>query len=163
MAKAKDFKLPETQDGNVLYNLDPIISKYHWEVDYIHSYAQDSPFFAGLAEKKLLGSKCKECGYTFATPRSHCMVCGAETDWYQLPDEGRVHTFTVCHFGGEAFLDETPFTLVLVEFDGADTLFLSRVVGIDGEDVSVGMPVKAQYRRNSKFEPTDVYFIPVQE
>lgn len=163
MAEAKNFKLPETQDGNVLYNLDPIISKYHWEVDYIHSYAQDSPFFAGLAEKKLLGSKCRECGYTFATPRSHCMQCGGETDWHRLPDEGRVHTFTVCHFGGEAFLDETPFTLILVEFDGVDTLFLSRVVGIDGDDVSVGLPVRAQYRRNSKFEPTDVYFVPAGE
>lgn len=91
------------------------------------------------------------------------MECGGETDWHRLPDEGRVHTFTVCHFGGEAFLDETPFTLILVEFDGVDTLFLSRVVGIDGEDVSVGLPVRAQYRRNSKFEPTDVYFVPAGE
>lgn len=154
-----NFKLAETQDGTVLYNLDPIILKYHWEVDYIHSYAQDSPFFAGLAQKKLLGSKCTACGYVFATPRAHCMQCGAETEWHEMPQEGRIHTFTTCFYGGEAFLHETPFTLVLVEFDGADTLFLSRLVGVEHDEVHIGMPVKARFLRNSKFKPTDVYFV----
>lgn len=154
-----NFKLAETQDGTVLYNLDPIILKHHWEVDYIHSYAQDSPFFAGLAQKKLLGSKCTACGYVFATPRAHCMQCGAETEWHEMPQEGRIHTFTTCFYGGEAFLDETPFTLVLVEFDGADTLFLSRLVGVEHDEVHIGMPVKARFLRNSKFKPTDVYFV----
>lgn len=154
-----DFKLAETQDGTVLYNLDPIILKHHWEVDYIHSYAQDSPFFAGLAQRKLLGSKCTACGYVFATPRGHCMQCGAETEWHELPQEGRVHTFTTCFYGGEAFLHETPFTLILVEFDGADTLFLSRLVGVEQDEAHIGMPVKARFVRNSKFRPTDVYFV----
>lgn len=154
-----NFKLAETQDGTVLYNLDPIILKHHWEVEYLHSYAQDSPFFAGLAEKKLLGSKCTACGYVFATPRGHCMQCGAETEWHEMPQEGRIHTFTTCFFGGEAFLEETPFTLILVEFDGADTLFLSRLLGVEEAETHIGMPVKARFVRNSKFKPTDIYFV----
>ena len=156
---AKPSKLAETQDGTVLYNLDPIILKDHWEVDYIHSYAQDSPFFAGLSQKKLLGSRCPACGYVYATPRGHCAQCGVATEWHELPQEGTVHTFTTCYFGGEAFLAETPFTLVLVEFEGADTLFLSRLVGVEDREVSIGMPVRARFLRNSKFKPTDVYFI----
>ncbi len=99
----KDAKLPETEEGAILFNVDPIIVKHHYEIDYIHSYAQDSPFFAGLAKKKLLGSRCTECGRTYATPRGHCMECGAATAWFELPREGRVHTYTTCHFGGEAF------------------------------------------------------------
>ncbi|MBI4318035.1 MAG: Zn-ribbon domain-containing OB-fold protein [Chloroflexi bacterium] len=158
MAEEK-IKLPETEDGTILYNLDPIIIKHHYEIDYIHSYAQDSPFFAGLARGKLMGSECTACGYRFATPRSHCMECGAKTEWMELPPQGRVHTFTTCHFGSEAFLKETPFTLILVEFDGVDTLFLSRLVGVSSEDVRIGMPVKAQFLRLSKFKPTDVYFV----
>lgn len=158
-ASSKAAKVPETQDGTVLYNLDPIITKWHWEVDYIHSYAQDSPFFSGLSQKKLLGSECVDCGYVFATPRSHCMECGGETEWRELPQEGRVHTYTTCYFGGEAFLEETPFTLVLVEFDGVDTLFLSRIVGVEDSEVRIGMPIRARFLRNSKFKPTDVYFV----
>lgn len=159
MAEEK-IKLPETEDGTIVYNVDPLIIKHHYEIDYIHSYAQDSPFFAGLSQGKLLGSKCTKCGYKFATPRSHCMGCGAKTEWIELPKEGKVHTFTTCHFGSEEFLNQTPFTLVLVEFEGVDTLFLSRIVGVEPENVTIGMPVKAQFLRLSKFKPTDVYFVP---
>ncbi len=156
----KKIKLPETEDGTILFNTDPIIIKNHYEMDYIHSYAQDSPFFAGLANKKLLGSRCPECDYKYATPRGHCMECGKPTEWFELPLQGKVHTFTTCYFGGEAFLKETPFTLVLVEFKGVDTVFLSRLIKAEIEDVKIGMKIKAQFLRNSKFLATDVYFVP---
>lgn len=156
----RQTKLPETEAGTVLFNLDPIILKQHYEIDYLHSYAQDSPFFAGLAQGKLMGSRCPVCEYVYATPRSHCMTCGGPTDWQELPLEGRVHTYTTCHFGGEAFLKETPFTLVLVEFDRVDTLFLSRLVGVEEDEVAIGLPVRARFLRNSKFLITDVYFVP---
>jgi uncharacterized protein len=55
------MKLPESDEGAVLFNLDPIIMKWHYEIDYLHRYAQDSPFFAGLAKGKLLGSRCSRC------------------------------------------------------------------------------------------------------
>ncbi|MCM0082410.1 Zn-ribbon domain-containing OB-fold protein [Geomonas sp. Red32] len=156
----KDAKLAENEEGTVLFNTDPIIIKYHYEIDYLHSYAQDSPFFTGLTRRKLLGSRCTSCDRRFATPRGHCMECGAPTEWFELPHEGRVHTFTTCHFGGQAFLKETPFTLIMVEFEGVDTLFLSRLIGARPEEISVGMPVQARFLRNCKFKPTDVYFVP---
>lgn len=159
MAEEK-IRLPETEEGAVIYNVDPLIIKYHYEIDYIHSYAQDSPFFAGLTQGKLLGSKCTNCGYKFATPRAHCMECGARTEWMELPKEGKIHTFTTCYFGSQEFLNQTPFTLILVEFEGVNTLFLSRIVGVEQDKVSIGMPVKAQFLRLSKLKPTDVYFVP---
>jgi len=86
----KGAKLPETEEGTVLFNVDPIIIKQHFETDYIHSYAQDSPFFAGLARQKLLGSRCAACGYTYATPRGHCMECGAKIVGYDDIKEGDI-------------------------------------------------------------------------
>lgn len=159
----RNAKLPETEEGTILFNTDPIVVKHHYEIDYLHSYAQDSPFFAGLAKRKLLGSRCNACGYTYATARGHCMECGGATAWTELPLTGRVHTWTVCYYGGEAFLKETPFTLILVEFDGVDTLFLSRLVGAGPDEVAIGMPVTARFLRNAKFKPTDVYFVPAEE
>lgn len=156
----KNARLPETEDGAVLFNVDPIIVKHHYEINYLHSYAQDSPFFAGLAARKLLGSRCPACGYSYATPRSHCMECGTATEWFELPLQGRIHTYTTCYFGGEAFLKETPFTLVLVEFDAVNTLFLSRLVGAEPDETAIGMEVKARFLRNCTFKPTDVYFVP---
>ena len=146
------------EKGTVLYGVDPLILRDHYEIDYRHSYAQDSPFFVGLTKGQLLGSRCLECGYTYATPRTHCMDCGASTAWYELPKNGRVHTYTTCYYGGEAFLKETPFTLILVEFDGARTLFLSRLKGIKPDAVRIGLPVVARFAKTPSFKVTDVWF-----
>jgi len=153
--------MKDQDEPTPLYNIDPIILKDHYEIDYIHSYAQDSPFFAGLAKGKLLGSQCTKCRYTYATPRFYCMQCGSKTDWIELPQQGQVHTFTTCYYGGEAFLGETPFTLILVEFEGVNTLFLSRLKGVEPQEVRIGMPVKAQFVKRPKFKVTDVYFAPL--
>jgi hypothetical protein len=53
--------------------------------------------------------------------------------------------------------------LILVEWPGVDTLFLARLMGVDPRKASldwVGMKVRAQFKRLSKFKPTDVYFVP---
>src|SRR2546428_14015589 len=110
--------------------MDPLIINDHYEIDYRHSYAEDSPFFVGLTKGKLLGSRCTVCGYTYATPRSHCMECGAPTSWHELPLTGRVHTYTTCHYGGGGVFKETPFTFILVGVDGARPPVLSRVKGL---------------------------------
>ena len=174
--------MEETDDGQIVFNLPfprkldaaaleslknmtPIIIKQPYQIDYIHSYGQESPFFAGLANHVLLGRRDPESGYTYATPRGHDMASGQETDWVRLPDEGKVHAFTVCYFGSEEFLPQTPFVLALIEFEGADTLFLTRLVGVDPAAPAldwIGMKVKAQYLRNSKLKPTDVYFVPAE-
>ncbi len=91
------------------------------------------------------------------------MHSGHETEWVVLPGTGTVHAFTVCHFGSEAFLKETPFVLALIAYEGVDTLFLSRLMGVDPDAASldwIGMTVQAQFRRNSKIAPTDIYFVP---
>ncbi|MGR3316945.1 MAG: Zn-ribbon domain-containing OB-fold protein [Candidatus Anammoxibacter sp.] len=155
----KKIKTAETEEGTILFNVDPIMFKDHYEIDYIHSYAQDSPFFAGLAKGVILGSDCKQCSYKYATPRKHCMYCGNETEWFELPKEGKIHTWTTCFFGGQAFLKETPYHLIMVEFDGVNTLFMSRIIGVNQEDLEIGMKIKPRFLRNSKFKVTDVYFV----
>jgi uncharacterized OB-fold protein len=157
------FNIPFPQDLATLKTMSPIVVKYPYHVEYVHSYGQDSPFFAGLSNRKLLGTRCAACAYTYATPRLSCARCGGDTDWVELPQVGRVHTFTTCYFGSEEFLKETPFHLILVEFDGADTLLLARLVGPEGpEAIRIGMKVKARFRRNSQLKPTDVYFVPAE-
>ncbi len=138
-----------------------VLSPY--TINYIHSYAQDSPFFLGLAEGKLLGSECTNCHMKYATPRSHCMNCGHETRWFELPLEGRVHSWTTCYFGSEEFLKETPFNLVLVEFDGVDSFLLSRLNGIKEKDIYIGMEIRAEFRKKPRYLISDVHFVPVAE
>ena len=92
------------------------------------------------------------------------MYSGEETEWIDISTrKASVHAFTVCHFGSEEFLPETPFVLILVEYEGVDTLFMARLVGVDPLAASldwIGMEIEPRFLRNSKLKPTDVYFIP---
>jgi uncharacterized OB-fold protein len=147
-----------------LKNMAPIQIEYPYSIVYLHSYGQDSPWFAGLTNKVILANQDPETGYTYATPRGHDMYTGEETNWVDITEnQARIHAFTVCHFGSEAFLDQTPYVLILVEFEGVNTLLLSRLFGVDPSEASldwIGMELNPQFLRNSKLQPTDVYFIP---
>jgi uncharacterized protein len=147
-----------------LKRMAPLQIEQDYSITYLHSYGQDSPWFAGVTNKKLLASQDPESGYTYATPRGHDMYSGEETNWIDITDRtAKIHAFTVCYFGSEEFLPETPFVLALVEYEGVNTLFLTRIMGVDLEDVSlewIGMEVAPKFLRNSKLKPTDVYFVP---
>lgn len=140
-----------------------------YQIDYLHTFGQDSPFFMGLKHRKLLGSWCMACDYRYATPRGHCMYCGAKIRWFKLPRQGTVHAFTVCYFGSEKFLSETPFVLALIEFEGVNTLFLSRLKGLEVGEASVdwiGMHVRVEFAKNISRKGrvpsvADVWFVPL--
>jgi hypothetical protein len=147
-----------------LKKLAPIQIEQPYSITYLHSYGQDSPWFAGAANKRLLASQDPTSGYTYATPRGHDMTSGDETRWIDITDRpAHVHAFTVCHFGSEEFLPETPYVLAMIEFEDVDTLFLTRLMGVDPSDANldwIGMAVEPRFLRNSKLKPTDVYFVP---
>ena len=147
-----------------LKRMAPIQIEQDYSITYLHSYGQDSPWFGGASNKKLLASQDPDSGYTYATPRGHDMYSGKETDWIDITDRtASVHAFTVCFFGSEEFLPDTPFVLALIEYEGVNTLFLTRLIGLDHTQASlewIGKEVKPQFLRNSKLKPTDVYFVP---
>ena len=43
----------QADKGVNLFGLDPLIIQDHYEIDYRHSYAQDSPFFVGLSKGEI--------------------------------------------------------------------------------------------------------------
>jgi uncharacterized OB-fold protein len=147
-----------------LKKLAPIQIEQPYQITYLHSYAQDSPWFAALTQKHLLASQEAETGYTYATPRGHDMFTGAETQWIDITDRpAQIHAFTVCHFGSEEFLAETPYILALIEFEGVNTLLLTRMMDMDPAAASldwIGVAVTPKFLRNAKLKPTDIYFVP---
>jgi len=147
-----------------LKKMTPIQIEQEYKITYLHSYGQDSPWFAGLANKKLLASQAAAGEYTYANPRGHDMYTGEETRWIDITNvPAKVHAFTVCYFGSEEFLPDTPFVLALIEFEDVNTLLLTRLMGVDPNAPGldwIGMQVKPHFLRNSKLKPTDIYFAP---
>lgn len=157
------FKAPFPKDIKQLGNMGPMIIKRPYLIEYVYSYGQDSPFFAALSNKVHLGCRCPKCSYSYATPRKACEYCGVETEWIELPETGVIHSFTVCHFGAEKFLPETPFILGIIQYENINTLFLSRLVGFETDKPNldwVGKKVKRRFIRNAKMLPTDIYYVP---
>jgi hypothetical protein len=165
-SRFRDVQAELERSGQAIFRstdgAESLVIRFPYSINYIHSYAEDSPFFLGLAEGRLRGNRCtkKKCGFVFGTPRGHCMVCGSPTEWIDLPTKGRVHSWTTCHFGSEAFLKETPYNLALVEFDGVGSLLLVRLKDTVESEIFVGMPVEARFEPNPKYSITDVWFVP---
>jgi uncharacterized protein len=165
-SKFRDVQAELERSGSAIFRdaegIESLVIRFPYFINYIHSYAQDTPFFLGLAEGKLRGSRCpkKGCGRVYATPRGHCMQCGTATVWTELPAQGRVHSWTTCHFGSEAFLKETPYNLCLVEFEGVDSLLMARLKDCTEEEIFVGMPVEARFDPQPKYLISDVLFVP---
>jgi len=135
-------------------------------LDYIYAASpEESSFFRGLAEGKLLGQRCPVCQNVYIPPRSACPVDGVPTtDEVELADTGTVTTYCIVNvpFLGQKITP--PYVSAYVLLDGADIAFLHLILGIDAADVRMGMRVKAVWKPRdewgttieniSHFEPT---------
>jgi uncharacterized OB-fold protein len=147
-----------------VYSLNPLVIKRPYHIEYIHSYGEVSRFFEGLQQRKLWATRCPRCQATWLPPRRDCGRCGQrDLEWFEAPQEGRVHSFSVLYFAAEAFWKDLPFVLAYIELDGIDTVFLSRLVGVRPEDVRIGMRVRAKFKRLVDWSPSDVSFVPLPE
>lgn len=142
-----------------------IVSPVHLTYDYAAS-PEESAFFRGLADGKILGQRCPVCQKVYVPPRGACPVDGVPTtDEVELPDRGTVTTFCIVNvpFLGQKI--EPPYVSAYVLLDGADIAFLHLILGVDAADVRMGMRVQAVWKPRaewgttieniSHFEPAD--------
>jgi uncharacterized OB-fold protein len=123
-----------------------IISPVNLAYDYAAS-PEETKFFLGLAEGKLLGQRCPKCEKVYIPPRGACPVDGVPTtDEVELPDRGTVTTFCIVNvpFLGQKI--EPPYVSAYVLLDGADIAFLHLILDIDAADVRMGMRVEAVWK-----------------
>lgn len=75
-------------------------------------------FYAHLAEGRLTTTRCQGCGRTDWPPRGFCPACTSDAfDWVDLPQEGRIHGFTVQETGVPAGF-RRPLVFAMVEVAG---------------------------------------------
>jgi uncharacterized OB-fold protein len=101
---------------------------------YLHSYGGEAPFFEGLSQGKLLGTRCDNpgCEYkgTIYQPyRIHCPDCLArctELDMTEMAKtRGFIHTFMICERSGAFNTLDKPIKFINVEFEGVSTILMS--------------------------------------
>ncbi|AXT84342.1 DNA-binding protein [Aeromicrobium sp. A1-2] len=152
---------PPAPDGEPVTG---IISPVKLAYDFAAS-PEESAFFRGLAEGKILGQRCPVCEKVYVPPRGACPVDGVPTTTeVEVPDSGIVTTFCIVNvpFLGQRITP--PYVSAYMLLDGADIAFLHLLLGVDPADVRMGMRVKAVWKPRdewgtsieniSHFEPT---------
>ena len=106
-----------------------------------------------LAEKKLMGSKCKDCGETYVPVRKLCTKCNtANMEWVEMSGKGKVAAFTSITVGTPFFVEKgygrnKPYCFSVIKLDEGP-MVSGQLVGVDEskpESISVDMPVKVKF------------------
>jgi hypothetical protein len=157
-------------NSTVLRRLDPIVIEKPRAPIHIHTYGGESPFFKGLAEGKLLATKCKnkKCkpagkeGQVFLPPRVYCPDCLEKMEWVDVTEPARktarVHThITVAHPGAFNRVP-IPCELISVEIEGVATIIMSQLRGAKPE---IGMPIEPVFETTQPtFTILDLAWVP---
>lgn len=120
---------------------------------HFHTYGLLTPYFKGLAEGKLLGTKCvnRRCpvsrgaGELWLPPRADCPDCHAPMVWQQVAEpRGYVYAFTHVERGGTGLEIECPYYQIDVKIDGVGTIVKSYL--LDRRAIKIGDRVRARFR-----------------
>ena len=157
-------------NSTVLRRRDPIVIEKPRAPIHIHTYGGESPFFKGLAEGKLLATKCKnkKCkpagkeGQVFLPPRVYCPDCLEKMEWVDVTEKARktarVHThITVAHPGAFNRVP-IPCELISVEIEGVTTIIMSQLRNAKPE---IGMPIEPVFETaKPTFTILDLAWVP---
>lgn len=104
------------------------------------------PFWRGLAEGRLLGSRCRACGEIADHHRGFCPACWSD-DVVDVELSGRatLYSYSVVHVNPvPPFADLVPYVAALVDLDEGPRL-ATRLVDVDPDDVAIGMRLTARF------------------
>lgn len=134
---------------------------------YVHSYGGEYVFFQGLADGKLIASRCDnpECetkGSIYMPFRIHCPDCLAKNTPIDITDKARktahVHTFMTTERTGAFNTLKKPIKFINVEFDGVCTILMGY---LSYGDSKIGMRVVPIFRtKNPTYTITDLSWVP---
>jgi uncharacterized OB-fold protein len=116
-------------------------------------------------QRKIMGVKCNACGKVFVPPRQTCERCMEDirNNWVTLSDTGEVVNFTVVRYDDKHLPRKAPFVLAMIKLDGADTPMAHIVEGIDPENMTEGLKVKAVFADQTTNTILDIdHFEPVK-
>lgn len=106
-----------------------------------------------IRNKKLMGSKCKDCGAVYVPVRKLCTKCNtANMEWVEMSGKGKVAAFTSITVGTPFFVEKgygrnKPYCFSVIKLDEGP-MVSGQLVGVDEskpETISVDIPVKVKF------------------
>lgn len=143
------------------------IPRFGAEGTHYHTYGLLTPHFKGLAEGRLLGTRCVEptCpvskgeGELWLPPRADCPDCHQRMTWQEIPNPtGYIYAYTYVERGGTGLEIPCPYYQIDVKIDGVCTIVKSY---LDGPGpIRIGDRVRACFRAGAEATHTclDLYW-----
>lgn len=135
-------------------------------LDYLYAASpEESAFYRGLNQGRILGQRCPTCQKVYVPPRSACPADGTPTaEEVEVSQTGTITTFCIVNvpFLGQKITP--PYVSAYVLLDGADIAVLHLILGVPADRVRMGMRVRAVWKPEEEwtyslenidhFEPT---------
>jgi len=118
-----------------------------------------------LAEEKLMGSKCLNCGAVYVPPRPMCINCHkSEMQWIEMKGEGTLAAFTAISIGPAFMIEEgfdrkNPYCVGVVELLEGPRVD-ARIEGFETskpDKIKVGTPVRVKFLHRGESEAQKTY------
>lgn len=135
-------------------DVDGFTSPTRLAYDYAAS-REESKFFRGLAEGRIIGQRCPKCQKVYVPPRGACPVDGVPTaEEVELSQTGTVTTFCIVNvpFLGQKI--KPPYVSAYILLDGADIAFLHLILDVEASEVRMGMRVEAVWKPRDQWGTT---------
>jgi len=118
-------------------------------ITYNLPISRTSKFWQGLKEGKIYATKCQKCGRLHFPPVADCGDCGSSNvKWTELDGEGEIETFTQVVVKPASFSNESNYIVAIARLkEGVRAL--AWLIGVEREDVQVGMKVRLVARVTS--------------
>jgi len=106
-----------------------------------------------LSEKKLMASKCKDCGVSYVPVRKLCTKCNSvNMEWVEMSGKGKVAAFTSITVGTPFFVEKgydrnKPYCFSVIKLDEGP-MISAQLIGVDEskpDTINIGMQVKATF------------------
>ena len=110
-------------------------------LNWHHGLGALAPFFAALAQGRILASRCRECGHTTVPPRRRCQTDGLAMAVIDLPPTGIVRGLTMGAASRLLGLGAQDQLFAEVQVQGSDDRLLARIDPTGGA-VAVGTRVR---------------------
>ena len=133
---------PASHDEAVTGVVAPVSLDYNYAAS-----PEESLFYRGLNEGRIIGQRCPTCQKVYVPPRSACPADGTPTaEEIELSHTGTVTTFCIVNvpFLGQKITP--PYVSAYVLLDGADIAVLHLILGVPADEVRMGMRVKAVWK-----------------
>ena len=106
-----------------------------------------------VANKKLMGSKCKKCNVTYVPPRKYCIKCNStDMGWIEMSGKGKIAAFSCIGVGttfmaNKGYSMKKPYCFSVIKLDEGP-MVSGQLLGVDEtkpDTIKIDTPVKATF------------------